>query len=194
MAIWRTTVKLTFPRGSGGGTNTWHVRDPGTEVPSALSALSSYLEDFYSGMASALGSGYVVQSDGVFTTVDDPEDPEAVEIGGAKWTVNGTGSGFMDTQSMIVVGWRSSTPTRNGRGRTFIGPLIQGVIEPSNGTIAPPALANVQGLADDLVDQSLLGLNGAFVVWSPTENIARDLQSARVRDTFAHLSSRRGNA
>ena len=194
MSIWRTTVRLTFNRGSGHGTNTWHWRDPGTNVAAAAVVASEALEAFYGGLLSAVGSGTTIAMDGVFTTVDD-ETPAAMEIPGARWSSDGTGSGsYMDTQSCVVVGWRTSLPTRHGRGRTFIGPLVLSLIETSNGTIAPPALANFEALADDLIEFNEDSANGAFVVWSPSLNEGRDIIGRKVRDTFAHLSSRRGKA
>jgi hypothetical protein len=89
-----------------------------------------------------------------------------------------------------VVGWRTASATRAGRGRTFLGPIGSGALD-SDGTIKSDTLDAVRTAAQDLVADSLGFGNGALVVYSPTHDIARDFTASAVRDQFAVLRSRR---
>ena len=90
----------------------------------------------------------------------------------------------------LVVGWRTSSASRAGRGRTFLSPLTAAAVE-GDGTVSGTQLAAVRGAAQTLIDSSTTEGDGAFGVYSQSQSLLRDFVSVRVQDKFAVLRSRR---
>lgn len=190
MPLYRLTVKTTFPGGTLGGTNTWHIRTTTAAVPPAPSATTT-IKNFYTGIASLFGLPYKWSWDGVLSEVAN-ENPGLAPVM-TPWTVQGSSGGGTDSGPAgvgLVVTWRSGTATKSGRGRTFIAPLPAGTFQ-SDGTILDSALNTVRVAATALVNTSLADGNGAVSVYSPLQKIGRDVQGSMVNDRVAYLSSRR---
>jgi len=191
MPTFRGTVTIDHPSLGGTGTNTWHVRTTGSDPLDApeLGGLSSILEDLYEDLVLYLASGTVVTFDGVWTSVE--AEPQINATDGEPFTFTSEASqAGLPPANAIVLGWRSSLATRSGRGRTFMGPLDSVTLGP-DGTVADTQLGEIQAAADALVDASTGFANGAFVVYSPTDALARDFISVSISDQFAVLRSRR---
>lgn len=190
MGIYRTTVKLAFATGSKGGTNTWHIRSTSVPLPGAPTMVTA-IKNFYDAIKAMFPTTMTFAWDGTLAQVDSADPP--VLGGGTPWTVTGTATGSLYSPAGVgcVVGWKSSIATRSGRGRTFLAPLAQGVMQ-SDGSLADTNLATMQTAANALISTSLADGNGAITVWSPTQNVARDIVSAKINDRVAWLSTRRG--
>lgn len=190
MALFRTQVRLAFPVGAGGGTNTWHVRTDEGMSPEDAEDIGSALEDFYVGVNSLFPPSMSAVWDGAFTEIAT-EEP-GVAPSGLPFTQAGDGgTDYGATAGMACVTWRTALATRSGRGRTFLGPLAATAVE-ADGTLAASRLTELRAAAAALVDVST-GLNAwAFGVFSPTDGVLRDFTAATVTDQVAILRSRRG--
>lgn len=198
MGVYRHTISIEHAAVRGTGSNTWHFRSAESELtvlgPLLDGALTA-LNGFYGFFGTVMPTGTKLTSSGEWTRVDEPEPTTVARPG---WTINNTSgdAAVMPPSQCIVVGWRTSTPTRGGRGRTFVGPLGKSVLQ-DDGTPSTSALNYVKAAADGLVEWSDSALNGAFGVWSqglssvPPAPVFRDVVSASVKDKFAVLRSRR---
>ena len=191
MALYRAVVNLGFAIGSAGGTNTWHLRTLAADPDGSDTAgLMDLVKTFYIAAGDQVPSAYTWSWDG--TVQEIATTAPSVVATSPPWTVNGTATGsYTGAPSMSVVTWRSELATRSGRGRTFIGPLAALAVE-SNGTLSATPLAQLRNAATNLVNSSVGFANGALVVWSETDQLARDFVAFSVTDQVAVLRSRRG--
>lgn len=190
MSTYRVPIVHTYAGAGGPGLNVWHVRTTGDEVPSGsdLQALVQIIRDFYTAVAIIFPSTSVLTYGGVATTIGD--DPQ-YDASAPAWSVQGSGqSSTLSPLLQICVGWLTTSASRSGRGRTFLGPLSAQVQE-ANGTPTGTALGVVRAAALELVADSAGFANGAVTVYSPTQDLARDITGSATRDVFAYLSSRR---
>lgn len=191
MGLFQATVKLDFPIGSGGGTNTWSLRTISADGSTTeVAALMGLVEDFYLNCSGFLPSSFTASWDGLVRELAVP-DPALLEAA-TPWTTNGTASAsdYGPAPAMACVSWRSALATRRGRGRTFIGPIDASFWE-SNGTLATDAVTALRSAASTLVSASLSDTNGALVVWSELDGVGRDFVASSVTDQAAVLRSRR---
>lgn len=191
MGIFRTTVEWKFPIGSGGGTNTWHLRtlsDDGTTTE--VQALMGLVSNFYYGIRGAFPSDTTWYWDGLAAQIATPT-PRLLE-GAVAWQITGSApsNDYGPAPGMICVTWRTALATKRGRGRTFLGPVARPVME-ANGTIADPIMTTVRTEAAALVSASLSDTNGALGVWSETDGVLRDFVASNATDQVAVLRSRR---
>jgi hypothetical protein len=190
MPTYRTAITLDHPNLGGTGTNTWHVRTtvggPGEDIE--LGGLTDILQTFYASGETLWAPGTIIRFNGEWTDVAGDNE---VDSGVDPWTVtiDGTPSS-MPPANCVVVGWRTSSGGRSGKGRTFLGPIDRDAAE-DNGTIASGPLTLARERAAALVESSDSFANGAFVVYSQQESLARDFTGSAVRDQFAVLRSRR---
>src|SRR4051812_12225267 len=113
MGIYRLTVKTYFPIGSGGGTNTWHIRStpgPALPVPSIITAISTFYNAIKGLFPSDMGFTY----DGNLAQVDSTSPPllggfTPFAIGGSATSGNYGPAGV----GACVI-WRSGVATRSG--------------------------------------------------------------------------------
>lgn len=191
MGVYRATVDLDFPVGSGGGTNTWTLRTTGVYDSASIQALMGYVQEFYDDLNEWFPTNYTWTWDGTVTELGTPSPsyfpPEP------SWTLQGiaANSSYSPVAAMVCVNWRSSLASRSGRGRTFLGPLTAAAAE-GNGTPSPTAIADFRAAAASLVSKStLFAGDGALAVWSELDGVARDFVSSSVTDQYAVLRSRR---
>lgn len=193
MALWRSHTVIAHPALGGLGTNTWTYRDDGG-LDENFEDMTGWIRTLYESLNSILAQGTLVTHDGQWVEIntDDPEihttDPWSVGITGA--------SGVLPPSQCLVIGWKTSSPTRGGRGRTFLGPLKVDTLQ-DNGTPTEAARATVQAAADALIESSDSVDNGALGIFSedpsgtPPAPVFRDLVGAAVANQFAVLRSRR---
>lgn len=188
MAIAQYNVGLEWNNAPGGpGVNSWHIRYQSADG-GELGAAAAALRAFYVSCQSFFPSGVVIRFPDTAVTVGD--SPTFVHVNPPA-VVNANGSGgYAPLSSAVVVGWRTTAATRSGRGRTFLGPLGKGTID-SDGTPVPDVLNGIQAAAATLISASLNDNGWAFGVYSKKDGVIRDFTSARVRDVFAVLRSRR---
>lgn len=192
MAIWTSNVDLTWSGASGSpGVNTWYFRTPDDIVNSTgLAEAVSALEAFYEGFISCYPAGVVLSHSGEWRTVSLEE--EEVDTFGTPWSINGTGSsGFTEPGLCLTLQVRAKSGGRSGRGRKFLGPLAQGVVQ-DNGTPVEDRRGDVvASFNENIVGRFDEPADGAFVIWSRKDRVARDMVAGSCANVFAHLRSRR---
>lgn len=190
MATWKVPVKIQAGSADNMAYNVWHIRTVDNESGpgSALSDALDALEEFYRDSRSAFSDATVITI-GESMIRDPYGSPEYVEDD--RRTLNGLiGGGTAPLLLAVVVGWRTTSATRSGRGRTFVGPLALGAMQ-SDGTPGPAAIGGIRDAATGLVNAST-GANGwAVGVYSQKQNLLRDITGNSVKDRFSYLSSRR---
>lgn len=190
MAIFRTVVSLGAPSINGNGSNTFHFRTTSLvgEEEDQLTAAMGALSAMYSAMKQFMPSGSIFTADGRWQEVDSVE-PRAFDVTGFSHSADNNGPAAASATAQVIT-WRSSLSSKSGRGRTFISPVPVGGIE-ANGTPTETFRNQLFGAANNLVQFTVAGTNGGFVVWSPTDNLGRDIISCSIPNEFAVLRSRR---
>lgn len=189
MAIVRVPVRIDYAAAGGPGYNVWHVRlvddDPGTwELDAALDAMVTFYDAIKSLYTTTtkiyIGEGMIV---------DPLGSPEYVADDVRQ--VNGTTTaGPTATLLAMVVSWRTTSATRSGRGRTFIGPLTANVGQ-GDGTPGDSFVTTLRNAATALVSASSGAGGWSIGVLSTKEGVLRDVTGSTVRDRYSYLSSRR---
>lgn len=190
MPIARIPVNLTWTGATGSpGVNVWHARfDNGDPLSGDLSDVTDIIGQFYDAIEGLFPSTYTITYDGEAQGVGADE---GTTYQSTPWTFQGEGApAFLPPATAMFVNWRAFTGGRRGKGRTYLGPLTDLVTE-GNGTPEEAYRAQVQAAANALVSASLGDLNGAVVIYSRTDGIARDVATADVPNMFAVLRSRR---
>lgn len=190
MPIIRVPVKIVHTGDGGPGYNVWHVRMVSDDPADAgdLGFALDALETFYSDIRSLYPNSTRIQiGEGM---IKDPlGSPEYVADDFRELV--GTGGTTSASQLLaLVVAWRTTSATRSGRGRTFIGPL-GGTITEADGTPNNTQLAGLRTAANALVSASGGTNFWAFGVLSTKQGLLRDFTGSSVKDQFAYLSSRR---
>lgn len=186
MAIWRVTVRTAYAAPGGPGYSTFHFRDGGlatleAELDNALIGL----RDAYELLTPQLCNTTVFSCDGVFQDVGGTQ-----EINRQGWTISGDlqPQNYLSGGLAVVCGWRTENRSRRGRGRTYLSgwPTSASV----DGTPNNLVMAAVSAFGNSLVNFGADN-DGAFAVYSPTDEEARDITGRNVRDVWAFLRSRR---
>lgn len=187
----RMPVDITWPYGGGSpGASIFHLRVPEPDFPGdvALNDLVEIVRLFYAALDDLYVDSVRIRFAGLLTGVG-PDKGTAVETD--PWEVAGAAAvGPLPPSNQIVVGWKTASATRSGRGRTFIGPLQYAVVDDA-GSPAAPVLSLVRNAAAALVSAQDNITQGGIGVWSTKQSLFRDFTGSTVRDTFAVLRSRR---
>lgn len=190
MVLARIPVDLTWTGATGSpGVNVWHGRFLGAVAPfDDLEGLTTMLNTFYATIApifpATMSCTYAGVAYGVGANAEE-------EYTSPAWTVEGdAGADFLAPALAMYVNWSTGSGGRNGRGRTFLGPLGVSSAE-GNGTPAEGLRGTVQGAVDALVSASLTDANGALGVFSRVDGVLRDFTAGAVPNKFAVLRSRR---
>jgi hypothetical protein len=186
----RIPISLSWGGGVSGapGANVWHGRILTGSEQADLDEIVGAVENFYTACADLYTADLTISFLGEASGVGDDagslytSDP---------WTVTGTdGLDHLAPVLQMLVNWRTPTGGRQGRGRTYIGPLSTGVHQ-DNGTPQEAARSLLQDAADALIEESDSFANGALGVYSRVGDTFRDFVSAAVPNEFAILTSRR---
>jgi hypothetical protein len=190
MPTFRIPVDLEWSGASGSpGVNVWHVRGevvagPGNDIEAMSEAIHQFYEDCTGLFPNTMRCRFQGEAHGVG---DDSETLLSLP----SWTVDGTATAeYLPPATALCVSWRTSSGGRNGRGRTFLGPLARTINE-GNGTPDEAGRAGVQDAVDALVETSDTFANGAVGIYSRLEDTFRDIISGTVPNEFAVLRSRR---
>lgn len=190
MATWRVPIDLTWTGASGSpGVNVWHIRTTGGPGPSDdLEEMTQALFAFYNGIKAVFPNALSIRWAGEASGVGDDTGDTATSPG---WTVTGTGdTGFLPPANSLIASWRTSGGGRQGRGRTFLGPLGNGANE-ANGTPTEGTRTLIETAQADLIETSDSFANGAVGIYSRVGGTFRDLISGTCPNMFAELRSRR---
>lgn len=191
MSTFRGIVTIDHPALGGTGTNTWHVRTTGSDPLDAgeLQGLTDIIEAFYTGLEPILAAATHLAFDGVWTSVG--ANPQVNTTDADAWTITSTGSDApLPPADCVCVTWRTTSASRSGRGRTFLGPMGVGSLQ-GDGTVEATRLASLREFAGNLVDASTGFTNGAIGVFSTKNVTFRDFVGSSITDQFAVLRSRR---
>ena len=188
MPTYRYAVNTTWLGAGSPGTNVWHFRDdddlPGTNVQDVVDIIRNFYLAVYG--SSLLPQGSACDGDDV---VVDVATSETVPVTFSGLVTTSTDPEFAGPLQLIATK-RTSSATRSGRGRIFIGPCAQGTLD-TNGTPTSGAQATLQTACSALLSSSVALTDAAIGVYSPTQNLFRDLIGFDARDYFAVLRSRR---
>jgi hypothetical protein len=190
MAIWRVPAQIEYVGPGAPGLNVWNVRTVGpegdevdqlTEAVAQINAFYFAIKEVYPSSCSiTTGSGIIKDPLGAPTYGPDLAS-----------TIVGSGGAELAPQLLaVVVSWRTSSASRSGRGRTFVGPLAKAA-QDVDGTPSAAALATIRNGAQALVGASTATSGWAVGVLSTKQGVLRDVTGFAVRDQFAFLSSRR---
>jgi hypothetical protein len=193
MPTFRSIVTLNHPNLGGTATNSFHfVTEPGAtsgEITDQVTSAAGALEAMYTQLAEFCYVGNtVIQHSGEWVEVG-VEDPEFAISPAWTETVGDIANG-MPPHDCLVVTWRTALAGRSGRGRTFLSPLNDVALE-ADGTPTASFRTLVEAAADEIITYNGDPDQGQFVVWSPTDEIARSITSRSTRNIFASLRSRR---
>lgn len=190
MPIYRGTVVVSHPSLGGKGTNSWHIRTLSTGGPgdTSLQALTDMLGTFYNTAIGNFAGGASASFDGQWIRVDDGSSDIRTATG---WTkTNATSQAPLPPADCIVVAWHTTSAAKSARGRTFLGPYGTNTLE-NDGAPKSVVVADLSAAASAFIAGFAGGADGAFVVWSKKENIARDIVAGAVKRKYAVLRSRR---
>lgn len=190
MPTFRLPVDLEWSGASGSpGVNVWHARTDDFLAPfEDVEAVSEFIHQFYQGLVSLLPSTMTCSFAGEVQGVGAAEGQSARP---PSWSVTGTaGTDFLPPSQCLLAQWRTDSGGRNGRGRTFIGPLSGESLQ-SNGSPDEGVRTQIETLQANLIESSDSFGNGAVGIWSRTEGIFRDLTAGSCPNYFAVLRSRR---
>lgn len=197
MAVYRIPVELVNTAFPSTMANVWHARtdtsdvfwDPVTEENTVMGELRT----FYTNIAQVLAAGTTVRFPSAIANVETQEEVQLDAIP----DVTTTSTTYAPKGLSIVISWRTSSRSRRGRGRTFVGPLADLMLEPGTGAPAFTYKQAIQDAADALVAASS-GVNGwAFGVWGQQDagvaepKVLRDFTQGVVANEFSLLRSRR---
>lgn len=188
MPIYRVPVKIEYPHTGGPGYNVFHVRTVSNARDELLDALDA-IEQFYTSLRShfAGGTRHTIGEGMIKDPLGSPEyvnDDARTRLGEGANTV-------APSLLALTVSWKTSSATRSGRGRTFVGPFTSDAMQNTDGTPSTALMTAIRNAANTLVSESS-GLNDwAIGVLSVKQGLLRDFTGASVKDRWSYLSSRR---
>ena len=174
--------------------NVLHFATDGTAVVQAdVDALAAYAKNFFtvgntSGHAIIDALTNEITLDAILVRTIDPLNPLAAAEGvGQAGSLVGNGVPF---ESAAVATFLTDLASRRGRGRIFIAGMSTGLI--TGGRLGTTATGDIQHSIEHFLANlhTDTGLN--WVVWSPTNNSARDITGAVIR-TILHHQRRRNS-
>lgn len=192
MSIWRTTVQMEYG-GGGPGVNVWEYRavgdgpDPVPGDPAFQGAIDA-LNACYQQWKTLMTTDVTIRSDGVFTKIDQTNPTQEQYTG---WVTTGTSSpSNAPFELAMICNLKTGTASRRARGRKFVGPLAQNVIQENGSPVETKRQTVLDGL-QEILDFNQGTNNGAFVVYSTVGSIGRDILRGDCPNHFGVLRSRR---
>lgn len=189
MPIYRMPVNISYPAPGSPGVNIWHVSTGSTATYEAAAVQMANVQDFYTAIRDFYPTNVTLSWDGIATDVQTGD-----QVAGAGWSLIGSGGvAYLPLATALCVSWRTGTALRSGIGRTFLGPLSTGTMgtdgTPDTADLALARTASSALIAASIADRTEEGLG--LGVYSRTTQTLRPFVSARVRDQYAVLRSRR---
>jgi hypothetical protein len=189
MATYEYVVDLTWNGPGSPGVSVWHFRADqlnisGSDADDCVTVISDFwaaimLAGFMPAGSKAAGRNYCI----------DVVSREIVTVTPFLHQSSAAGTEFAGPLMMVLT-LATSVATRSGRGRKFIGPVLDS-LGSQDGTPDSGGVSTLQTIGAQLVTDSEALNEAAIGVYSRTGLLFRDLVSTRVRDTFAILRSRR---
>lgn len=190
MATFKVPIRIEGPMLPDPGYNIFHIRNQvGEEENDAIDQFLTDLEAFYTAMERmfpssldfTFGEGIIRDPYGSPTYMADR--PRTVDLGAA----SAPAAAFQ----ALTVSWRTTSATRSGRGRTFLGPIGRDLTD-ADGTPDSITVNEARAAATALVNKSTSPLRGwSLGVFSVKQGVLRDVTGSTVSDRWSYLSSRR---
>jgi hypothetical protein len=163
-------------------------------LQAAIDSIHGFYGDIWGGGASN-GMRAELTAAAEFATEVDTQEQREVDF--PTLTVGGSSS---DAPPVLqaVISWKTSSASRRGRGRTFMGPLSFGALE-ADGTLSDTFLQVLSGAAAGYVARSQAAddwFSGVYGLATSgggpgAPHTIRQLTGFKIRDTLAVLRSRR---
>lgn len=189
MAIYRVPIDLSWNGSGSPGVNVFHIETGPNPTGVGVETIVALLKGFYEDLLTIMGGPMTIRFAGEVVEVNTD-----VRAGAPAWTVSPAATNqYAAFPLAMVVSWRTLLATRSGTGRTFIGPLAASV-DGNTGTPSSAQVAQIQLAATELIEaiETAEGEGGSrLVVYSRLTGDAVSIQSARVRQQFSVLRSRR---
>lgn len=188
MAVWRTTIQTDYPGTGGPGYSTFHYRDDADGgLEAALQAATDRLIAAYTLVRPVVPATVRMGTEGLWVEVDGDR---FVDVDGSSVTGSLAQPGeLLPPATTLVVSWGTASNSRSGRGRTFLSGFT--TLSNAAGVPTTAALTAVRAMGSNLVSFNETVGNGAFVVYSPTQQISRDITRSKVDPQWKVLRSRR---
>jgi hypothetical protein len=189
MGIYQYAVNLNWNGPGAPGVNVWDIRqqalDPTSELQLAVNAIGAFYESLF--VASTIfPDGYTANGSDEAIEVTTRQIEAVTGFTGAQ---SGAGADFSGLNQMICT-IRTSSATRRGRGRKFIGPCNALTLD-TDGTPTPGAVSDLQAACDGLISASTANNGWAVGVYSQVDGLFRDATAMTARNYFASMRSRR---
>ena len=189
MALWHYTVDLTWPGPGSPGVNVWDFRTDEPMLGGELQQAVDAVEAFYTSMITGgpvFPDGYSIAGRSEAIEIND-RTIEPVDT----WAVTQTGAeaDFSGLNQMIMT-IRTTSATRKGRGRKYIGPCNAATLGP-DGTPITGSVTRLQTAATGLLTASQANNGWAVGVYSSVDGLFRDATQLSARNYFASMRSRR---
>jgi hypothetical protein len=167
------------------GTNIWHC-DVLSNNAAAATAFITALKNFYTSCGPLFGTSTATTIGTQVVTVEDPP----VIVPATPQVANGTVSSTIATPAQLaaVASWRTALAGRSFRGRTYLGPLVQGAL---NGQSLSSTANNAIGTASlNLITASDASTDFRLVVLSRWHNGVKRPVPIGTRVTSAQTNTR----
>jgi hypothetical protein len=200
MAIYRMPVLIQGPAAGGPYINVWHFRVSSTPVvDGSLNTVTGQIRAFYQALTQTVPNVGPILAPNMNVTAEFATNVETQEQFAVSWTPLSTGTfgTWAPTRLAMAVQWKTSIAARRARGRTFVGPLQNAVVD-TLGTPKAPVVTALKAAADALVNSSLLDDLSAVGVWGlqtpgggpDSPHVIRDITGSSVKTKFATLRTR----
>lgn len=200
MAVYRIPIEIINPNFPSNMANVWHGRtdttddfwDPVDETSSLLGALKA----FYTVVAGVVAKDTKFRFPTAIVDVTDPAAPTEVNVTAIP-DITSSITTLAPKGLSLCVSWRTSLRARRGRGRQFLGPMGDGMLDPNTGLPYEPNRLVIQDAVDDLVAASTavngwaLGVYGQETAGVAEPKVLRDFVAGDVAKEFSLLRSRR---
>ena len=187
MPTYQYTVDLEWDGPGSPGVSVWHGRAEGligSDFQGVVDAIRDFWGTILAGSDFASGFSAAGRSEAI-----NVANQEIITV--TPWLREGTNHGLPYAGPVeCCLTLLTSSATRSGRGRKFLGPLTENAMS-ADGTPTTAVLTKFRDAGTALVADSVGLTQSAVGVYSRTQGLFRDLTNTRVRDYFATLRSRR---
>jgi hypothetical protein len=199
MAIYRAAVNLGYTDTTGGpGVNVWHFRTNAVTGTLQVQDLVDELHTFYDSITNGGTTGSSGFQRNMSISLEEVIDVESSDIVPVDWTTIVTPNVGASAPPVLAqcITWRTSSATRRGRGRTFLGPLSSAALE-ANGTPNEDVRSVIKAAGDAFIasfagpDEGAFGVYGREAAGGAGAHVLRDFVTCSVPNEFAVLRSRR---
>lgn len=201
MSVFR--FQLTFPQDSllpaDYITNTFHFENPAAPIITDYDNVRDILADFFTVAPTAGGSSlqtYLSSTMGspVAVKAYDLSDPlPRAPVYTSSFTLTAAGSGLLPAENAVVLSFQARTESgvdqRRRRNRVYLGTWGSNA-NTTLGQVASTQTLQIQRAAQDMFDAAQASSQWQWVIWSPTDQVAKDVDNGWVDNAWDHQRRR----